>query len=332
MISPSRASLAARADVGAADRATEAVDPWQRVAVVSVTHLSGAVIGACVASVRRAAQIIVVDNASDDDTATVVERTAPEAIIVRNDVNLGYGNGANQGLVQVLGEFALLVNPDAVLRSGCVDALVAAADRFPEAAMFGPRILNPDGSVELSHDVEMFDHRRYGKRRDEAPPEGDCCAERLSGAVVLLRMAALRQVGFFDPQIFLYYDDDDMCLRLRQAGYVLLHVPSAVAEHVGGGSVRPSAGYHWGKFWHSGWSRLYIEKKYHGAAAMLGVAARQLPRFAAKAVWYALVLDPRKAWRDAARFCGAASYVLGVPASKTVPHTRPPDGIESESA
>ena len=304
-------------------RPMPAADPWTRVAVVTVTHHSAAVIGACLESVRGAARLIVVDNASDDDTRAIAARAAPEADIVHNAVGVGYGNGANQGLARVACEFALLVNPDSVLRPGALEALVAAADRYPGAAMFGPTILNADGTVEPSHDVPLFDRRRYGKRAAEPPPEGDCCAAYLSGAVNLVRMAALREVGVFDPHLFLYYDDDDMCMRLRRAGYGLVLVPSAVAGHRGGGSVRPSAGYHWEKFWHMAWSRLYMEEKYRSPAAMRRLAAARIPRFALKAIAYGAILNRAKARRDAARACGSAAYLVGLRASKTVPRGRP---------
>ncbi len=299
------------------------LDPWKRTAVVAVTHHSAAVIGACLESIRRAAQVIVVDNASDDDTCAIVERTAPEADIIRNSVGVGYGNGVNQGLERVRTEFTLLASPDAALRPGALEALVAAADRYREAAMLGPTIVNPDGSVELSHDVMLFDRRHFGKRTHETPPDGDCCAEYLSGAVTLVRMAALRDVGFFDPQLFLYYEDDDLCYRLRRAGYSLVLVASAVAEHVGGGSVRPGVGTHWEKFWHMAWSRLYFEEKYRGTAAMRRLAATHLLRFAPKALGYGFILNWKKALRDAARTCGTASYIAGIRASKTVPRARP---------
>ncbi len=298
-------------------------DPWRRVAALTVTHHSAAVIGACLESIRRAAQVIVIDNASDDDTCAIVERVAPGAELVRNPVGVGFGNAMNQGLERVRTEFALLANPDSVLAPGAVEALVAAADRYADAAMIGPTIVNAHGSVELSHDVALFERGRYGKRTREAPPEGDCCAEFLSGAVLFARVAALREVGGFDPHLFLYYDDDDLCLRLRRAGYSLVLAPSAVAEHVGGGSVRPSAGHTWEKFWHMAWSRLYIEEKYRGGAAMRRVAAGHLARFGLKAIGYGLVLNRAKAWRDAARVCGTAGYLMGVRASKTVPRGRP---------
>lgn len=282
-----------------------------RVTAVIVTHHSGQVIGACLASLAGLGRIIVVDNASTDDTREIVARTAPGAEVIHNTVGVGYGNGANQGLAQVTGEFALLANPDSAMRPGALEALVDAADRYPGAAMLAPAIINPAGDIELSHDVSLFVRGDYGKRDDEMTPEGDCCAAYLSGAVNLVRMSSVRDVGFFDPRLFLYYDDDDMCLRLGQAGHNLVLVPSAVAEHRGGGSVRPSAGYYWEKFWHMAWSRLYMEEKYRGAPAMRRLALSALSRYAVKAVAHGVTLNRAKAWRDAARTFGSVAYLFG---------------------
>ena len=155
-------------------------------------------------------------------------------------------------------------------------------------------------------------------------PIGLCCAEFLSGAVTLLRMSAYHQIGPFDPRLFLYYEDDDFCMRLRTAGFSLILVPDAVVSHVGGGSVRPSAHYYWEKYWHMAWSRLYLEEKYHGRAARRRTANANLLRFAGKTLGNAIVLRRAKAWRDLARLFGTAGYILGIPASRTLAEARPP--------
>lgn len=299
-------------------------DPWQRVAAVVVTHHSAAVIDRCLAPLTKAAQLIVVDNASDDDTLDIVARTAPACTLVKNAVGAGYGNGASQGLAAVTAEFALLANPDSVVDDSALARLIEAADRYPDGALFGPTVLDASGTVELSHDVGLFDRRRYGRRDGEPVPEGACCAEFLSGAVTLLRMSAFRAVGPFDPRLFLYYEDDDFCLRLRAAGYSLILVPDAVVSHIGGGSVRPSAHYYWEKFWHMAWSRLYLEEKYRGAAARRRVAHANLLRYAGKTLGNAVTLRRAKAWRDLARLFGTAGYMLGVAASRTTKEARPP--------
>ena len=98
-------------------------DAWQRVSAIVVTHHSGGVIRQCLERLGKAAKIVVVDNASDDDTLDIVSRTAPDSHLTRNWIGVGYGNGASQGLANVQTEFALLVNPDAVASDDAVSRL-----------------------------------------------------------------------------------------------------------------------------------------------------------------------------------------------------------------
>lgn len=301
---------------------TATADPWARVSVVVVTHHSAAVIEPCLTALGAAAEVILVDNASDDGTPDIASRLRPDATVLRNAVGLGYGGGANRGLAVATREFVLLANPDSVVDTDALARLLAAADAFPDGALFGPLVRDRHGEIEPSHDVELF------RRRDVASdpgmmPEGPCCAAYLSGAVTLLRRSAYRTVGAFDDRLFLYYEDDDYCMRIRAARLSSILVPDAVVTHVGGGSVRPSAHYYWEKFWHMAWSRLYIEEKYRGAAARRKLARAQLLRFAGKSIANTLTLRRAKAWRDLARLFGTLSYMLGIRASRSVASARP---------
>jgi GT2 family glycosyltransferase len=299
-------------------------DPWSRVAVITVTHNSAALIEECMASVGQAAQIIVIDNASDDGTSRLVRGAVARADVTENPANRGFGTGCNQAFEKVEVEFAFLMGPDSTVDDASLAALVDAADRWPEAGLLGPAIIAPDGHVELSHDLGLFKRINAGKRLDRhIIPEGPLCADHLSGAVLLARMSAVRQVGGFDPNIFLYYEDDDLCMRMRNAGYSLILVPQARATHIGGGSSRPGLGVHWRKFWHMAWSRLYIEAKYHGRDAAFGVAARHALKFLGKAVGHMVTFNWRKGVRDAARFAGTMAWLLGI---KAMPHASSPRG------
>lgn len=298
-------------------------DPWQRASVVIVTHHSDAVIADCLAGIGSSAEIIVIDNASDDATLDTVRARAPNATIQRNETGVGYGAGANQGLAEASREFALLANPDAVVDTDALIKMLEAADAFADAALLSPRVFDAAGKDEPAYDASVFRRHTYPSRTGEGPPDGPCCADYLSGAVVLLRMSAFRDIGPFDEAIYLYYEDDDFCIRLRQAGFSALLVPAAHVRHVGGGSVRPSAHYRWEKYWHMAWSRLYLEEKYHGTGARNRVAWPSVLRFAAKATGNALTLDRAKCWRDLARLFGTLGYLLGVPASRTERRARP---------
>ena len=284
------------------------------VTAVTVAYNSGHAIAGCLDSVRGCA-LVVVDNASRDDTNAVVRANFPEARIVTNSVNEGFGRANNHGCALATTDYVLFINPDARLTPGSLDKLLEAARRHPESALIAPRIVRPGGRVEISHDVDLW-------RRGDMPPgpaeepTGEICADFLSGAVFLLRRSALKGYPPFDPAIFLYYEDDDLCLRLRREGHALIQVPDAVAEHVGGGASRPSWRITWRKFWHMAWSRLYLEEKYLGAAAATMTGIAHLLRFGPKAIGYALILNRKKALRDAARYAGTFAYLFGIKAIK----------------
>lgn len=282
------------------------------VTIVTVTHYSERVIGEFLTHLPPGRPLVVTDNASRDSTRDIIRSRTPQATLITNEIGRGFGNAANQGLVQATGDFILLVNPDAKLRPDCLERLLAAAERYPEAGVLAPALHTPAGGWEVSHDVDMFRRAEMSPKRTDPEPEGDICADYVSGAAMLVRRAALDGVPGFDPAIFLYYEDDDFCIRLRRAGWCLVRVADAVADHVGGGSIKRSWDKHWEKFWHLAWSRLYIERKYRGTMAMWLIALPALLRFGMKMPFYLLTDFRNKGLRDAGRFCGTLAYLIGM--------------------
>jgi len=286
------------------------LDPWQRITAVAVAYRSADVIGACLKSVAQAKAVVVVDNACDDGSTAAARAALPSVVVVSNPVNQGFGRANNQGAALAETEFALFINPDAVLEPGAAEALVAAADRYPEAAILAPAILTPGGQRIASHNVGLFDQDRMtGKER--ALPDGDICADFLSGALMLVRVGPFRAVGGFDPNIFLYYEDDDLCLRLRRAGFALVQVPAAAARHMGGKSSPPTPELVRCKFWHMAWSRLYLEAKHQGVRAARATALRNVVSYGVKLTGHAVARHRDKASRDRARLAGTLAYLKG---------------------
>jgi len=125
---------------------TGGADAAARVTVVTVTHRSAGAIAGFLESLPPALPIVVVDNASSDGTADLIAAaTAPQARVIRNSVNRGFGAGCNAGIDQTQTEFVLLLNPDARLAPGAVETLVAAADAWPDAAILAPSITAAQG-------------------------------------------------------------------------------------------------------------------------------------------------------------------------------------------
>jgi len=286
------------------------------VTAVTVTHNGSRVLEEMLTTLPQEIPLIVVDNASQDNSVEIVERIRPDAKIFKNEIGLGYGNGMNVGLPHVQTEYVLMVNPDTVLNVEAIDAMIAVAEENPQAGLLAPVTYNPDGRIETSHDVVLEKRSLCPSRDGEPVPEGPICADYLSGAVVMGRMSALREIGFFDPEFFLYYEDDDMCRRLKDAGYYSMVVPSAQITHIGGGSIPPTKEYRYEKFWNMAWSRLYFASKYESPNAAKAMAQKWVKKYGAKALAYRLIGQSEKALRDGARRDGAKAYLAGVRASK----------------
>ncbi len=221
-----------------------------RVSVVVVSYNTREDLLACAASLAEDVslpfELLVIDNASADGSAAAVEATHPTVRLVRNAENLGFGRACNQGIRLSRASYILLLNSDAQVRPGAVEALSAVLDAQPGAGVVGPRTLNPDGTVQLSFGPDLtpwgeWRQRRLVdgvRRRDaailkhvEASASRDHEPHWVSGSCLLARRSALESVGLFDEGFFLYEEDADLCRRLRKAGWRIVFEPGATVVH-----------------------------------------------------------------------------------------------------
>jgi N-acetylglucosaminyl-diphospho-decaprenol L-rhamnosyltransferase len=207
---------------------------------------------------RIAWEAVVVDNASTDGSAAVVE-TFPQATLIRNATNVGFGRAVNQAVVASKAPLLLLLNPDCQLAVGAAAAMRAALDADAACAIVGPRILDPDGAVQGSArgDPDMLTglFGRTGALRNLLPflpaarrnvvveeavriGTSSVVVDWLSGACLLVRREAFLAAGGFDERFFMYWEDADLCRRLRGQGYSIRYVPGATAVHKVGQSSR----------------------------------------------------------------------------------------------
>lgn len=275
------------------------------VTAIVVAHDSAQVLPACLAALAaEGVPAIVVDNASRDDTRAIA--AAHGATVIANPANEGYGRANDRGVAACTTPYALILNPDLELGQGAAMALLAAAERYPDAGLLAPRIVEPSGRVFLQP-RSLLSPAHLNAARTVPVPEGDACLPFLSGACLLVRRDVFLSLGGFDPNIFLFYEDDDLCRRMRDAGHALVHVHDAQVRHGRGRSSEPSLARRFVARWHLAWSEAYVARKYGLPEPGLSVASRN----AVKSAGYAAILNLRKAAAHAGSVAGALAWRRG---------------------
>jgi GT2 family glycosyltransferase len=230
------------------------------VTAIVVTFDSAHALPECLGALRAdGVPALVVDNASTDETVAIAEGQG--AAVIRNARNEGYGRANNIGVRAADSEFALIVNPDCVVDRGAVAALVDAARRYPDAALFAPQIVEPSGRV-FYQPRSLLATSLTNPGGKLVLPEGEACAPFFSGACFLIRRDVFLRLGGFDQNIFLFYEDDDLCRRIADSGAALIYVPQALVRHGRGRSSGEKPGRIFASRWHQAWSRAYVSRKY----------------------------------------------------------------------
>ncbi|OHB67049.1 MAG: hypothetical protein A2Y77_01505, partial [Planctomycetes bacterium RBG_13_62_9] len=212
----------------------------------------------CLQSIGRcppcgAFDVIVIDNASTDGTVDAVRRDFPRVNLIANKENRGFAAASNQGIAESHSECLLLLNPDTIVHPQSLDTLCAFLDSHPDVGACGPRLLNDDGTTQAStrrfptfratlHHHTIFRHLHIFRRQYKSGSMQDFLhdeqrdVDQLMGSALLLRRSAVDQVGPMDERFFMYYEEVDLCYRLKQAGWRIVFVPDAVITHLGGRS------------------------------------------------------------------------------------------------
>ena len=194
-------------------------------------------------------EIIVVDNASRDNSVAMLGEKFPGVRIIENSENRGFGAANNQAFAVMRGRYALLLNTDTVLTENAVHELFAFMENHDDAAMAGGQLLNSDGSsqnsianfptvLSLLANTSLLEYlfpRRFPSKRyvHKEPLE----VESVIGACMLVRKKAMDEVGMFDERYFFFFEETDWACQMRSAGWKIYHVPSALIYHLQGQSV-----------------------------------------------------------------------------------------------
>lgn len=232
--------------------------------VLIVTWNSQDYIASCLSSVQKqgecgSIEVIVVDNASEDETRDIISQDFPTVQVIHNVENLGFTRACNCGLAECRGQFILLLNPDTEIMPGSLNRIVQYMKAHNHVGGLGPQLLYPDGRVQLScrqfptYSLMLWEFtglsmlfpksRFFGDWRmghfDHCQPRS---VDQPMGACLLIRKSALEEIGVLDEQFKMFFSDVDLCRRLKDAGWEIIFLPTAQVVHDVGSSVQRARG------------------------------------------------------------------------------------------
>ena len=198
-------------------------------------------------------EILVIDNASTDGSCEAVDEHYPEVILIRNETNLGFAKANNIGLRKSRGRYVCLINSDVVVFPGCLHTLSTYMEEHPGVGMIGPRILNPDGTLQTSIGLlpslgrlmglsiglnRLFPRSSVfsGLHLSPRAHRHTRSVEVMIGCFWMVRHSAFTDVGLLDEDFFIYGEDIDWCKRFSEAGWKIIYHTDAEAIHFGGAS------------------------------------------------------------------------------------------------
>jgi N-acetylglucosaminyl-diphospho-decaprenol L-rhamnosyltransferase len=207
--------------------------------VIIVSYNTAAITCDCLDSVLAAAgekEVFVVDNASIDGTAAIIQARFPALHLIANCENRGFGAANNQALPLCRGRYLFYLNPDTRVSPDAFVRALSFMDANPAIGLAGARIANPDGSPQESVSLRYPGQKHSRGELDSLPGTIAC----VLGAAMIARTELIRTIGGFDEGFFLYGEDQDLALRIRKASFEIGFIPDAVVMHWAAQSERHS--------------------------------------------------------------------------------------------
>ncbi len=211
------------------------------ISIIIVTYNTADLIGGCLDSVLVAegctCEVIVVDNASTDNSARFIKERYPQVHLIGNSSNRGFAAANNQALPLCKGRYLFFLNPDTTVKPDAIRNAASFMDVNPRIGLAGAAMVNPDGTRQ-----ESVSYRYPGERHSSGELgrlEGSIAC--VLGAAMIARSELIRKIGGFDEDFFLYGEDQDLCLRIRKEGYSIGFAETAIVTHLGGQSERSSS-------------------------------------------------------------------------------------------
>ncbi|MEH1766294.1 MAG: glycosyltransferase family 2 protein [Nostoc sp.] len=229
------------------------------VSIILVNYNGAEILVDCLNSIKKFIdipkyEIIVVDNASSDGSVELIAEKFPEVSLLRQHKNSGFGAGNNAGAKLATGEFLFLLNTDTVLTRNILPHLIELMEADPKVGIIGPKLLNPDGSLQISvspalgikgeyqarqmhRDYQYLTKKNLIDQKFKQIQEVDIVV----GAAFFIRSSLFHQLGGFDENFFMYFEESDLCQRAHCQEYKIIYTPHVSLIHLKGYSIQKAA-------------------------------------------------------------------------------------------
>ncbi len=240
--------------------------------VIITSFHSGDKIFSCIESIEKNIKIIVIENSNDEKLKEKIQFKYQNVECILSKENLGYGAGNNLGLSKVETSYALIVNPDVTLKTDTVNKFFLSINNLEDFGIIAPISLNEKyNNFNINDDKEIKE------------------VDNVKGFAMFLNMKTLKQVNFFDDNFFLYFEEIDLCRRLKKNNSKIFIDPTIKVSHLGGTSHNPEIEkpMELSRNWHWMWSTFYFHKKHYGyLTAMIKI----LPKLSSSLIKFIIFL------------------------------------------
>lgn len=216
-----------------------------KISIVVVTWNIRPILERCLESINQFAdvpfELFIIDNDSKDDTREFLKNYKPSNSllthyeVILNDANLGYSSAVDKGLAKSIGEYVLCLNPDTRLLGPTFGKMIEVAARLPDAGVVGFRILNPSGKTQWSISrLPSFSFQlkcRLGLWKSKVDYDVEQEVEQINASVALIPKKVLDKIGLWDPGYFLWFEENDFCIRAKKAGFKIYYSPEVQVVH-----------------------------------------------------------------------------------------------------
>ena len=269
---------------------------YDKITIIINTFKSEDKIHQCIDSIASKVKIIIIENSDNINLKKELENKYNNIQCFLTGKNLGYAKGNNLGISKVKSEYALVLNPDAILASDALDKLLTTANKLSDFAIIGPAKQNEFSKFDLN------------KNEDQVFQ-----VDSLKGFAMFLNLDQFKDIGFFDENFFIYLEEIDLCKRLKKKSKKIYLDKNVLIHHLGGSSHNEIINYEMelSRNWHWMWSTFYFNKKHYGYFNALFSVSRKFFSSLIKLLFYSLIFNTYKKKIYLQRFSGLFNSIIG---------------------